>query len=97
MNNGTREAFTLLYYHLPSLVLVQPAVCCLIAGPVRRPICNDDDELDPLLNNVHLNQTWMVVILVMCMNSSLVPLFVTVGPLTDEASSGTGRALVEGS
>ena len=35
------------------------------SGPVRRPICNDDDELDQLLNNVHLNQTWMVVILVM--------------------------------
>ena len=44
------------YYHLPSLVPVQPAVRCLIAGPVRRPICNDDDELDRLLNNVHLNQ-----------------------------------------
>ena len=57
MNNGTREAFTLLFYHLPSLVPVQPAVCCLIAGPVRRPIRNDDDELNWLLNNVHLNQT----------------------------------------
>ena len=53
------------YYHLASLVPVQPAVRCLIAGPVHRPICNDDDELDWLLNNVHLNQTWRVVIVVM--------------------------------
>ena len=43
-NNGTREAFN--YYHLPSLVPVQIAIRCLIAGPVRRPICNDDDELE---------------------------------------------------
>ena len=54
------------YYQLASLVPVQPAVRCIIASPGRRPICNDnDDELDRLLNNVHMNRTWMVVILVM--------------------------------
>ena len=54
MNSGTQEAFN--YYHLPSLVPVQPAVRCLIACPVRRPICNDDDELDRLLNNVYTSE-----------------------------------------
>ena len=53
------------YYHLPSFVSVQPAARCLIAGPVGCPICKDDDKLDQLLNNVYLNQTWMLVVLVM--------------------------------
>ena len=45
------EKRSIISYHLPSPVLVQPAVHCLIAGPVRCPtcICNDDDELDQLL------------------------------------------------
>ena len=77
-NKSTREAFN--YYHLPSLVPVHPAVRCLIAGSVCRLICNDDDELDQLLNNVHLNQTWMVHGTISNVNSSLVPLFMTVGP-----------------
>ena len=55
-------------YKNPSLVPVQPAVRCSIAGPFRRChycisslltfsirfLFSDDDDLDRLLNNVHL-------------------------------------------
>ena len=86
-NNNTREAFTLLYYHLLSLVLVQPAVHCLIVGPVCRPICNDDDELDRLLNSVATFEPDLDGGDSSNVNSSLVLLFVTVWPPTDEPRS----------
>ena len=93
-NNGTQEEFTLLTLP-PSMS--GSALRCLIAGPVWRHHFKQDNELDRLLNNVHLvepepdsdggNN--------INVNASPVPFFVTVGPATDEPRNGTGLALIE--
>ena len=64
-NNDTWEAFTLLLLPPSESDFGSTNWTLFKAGRVHRPISNDDDELDLLFNNVHLNQTWMVVILVM--------------------------------
>ena len=99
-NNGTREVFTLHVLLLPPSESGSGSTSCTLFNSrsssssylqrqrrtglgIKQCTCTPEPDLDGgNISNV---------------NSSLVPLFVTIGPPTDEPRSRMGQALIEGS